>query len=277
MSAEEITHLIQDCQSGDPEKQNAAIFALDEPEVLETLPVLIHLLLSDPDKTVRANVAFTLAILDEQEPQPATLGPALLKALYDDDAKVRNNAADSLGYLHYLPAAGRLRSLLQSDPAWFVRASAAEALGRLTDEGSIPDLQRAITDPDPRVQRYAVIAFGQFLNASTVSPFVEAQLSNNIQDLTVKSELLALSYRLGHQSHLGDLLAILDQTDDYDLASNLLEVLIDLTDRKLLVNIPPEDKDAILTTLQKVELAHPSLLSDIGRIRRNLELPRKPI
>ncbi len=271
MSTEEITQLIQDCQSGDPEKQNAAIFALDEPEVLEALPVLIHLLLSDPDKTVRANVAFTLAILDDQQPQPATLGPALLKALDDDHEKVRSNAAESLGYLHFFPARGRLQSLLQNDSTWFVRASAAEALGRLADEESISFLQQAISDSDPRVQRYVVIALGQFLDASTVAPFIETQLSKNGQDSTVKAELLALSYPLGHRSHLRDLLAMLEQTDDYDLASNLLEVLIDLTNKKLLMDVPPEDKVAIQTTLLKVEFTHPSLLSDIERVRQNLK------
>ncbi len=271
MSAEEITQLIQDCQSGDPEKQNAAIFALDEPEVLEALPVLIHLLLSDPDKTVRANVAFTLAILDDQQPQPATLGPALLKALDDDHEKVRSNAAESLGYLHFFPARGRLQSLLQNDFTWFVRASAAEALGRLADEGSIPDLQRAITDPDPRVQRYVVNALGQFLEVPTVAPFITAHLFDETQDLTVKAELLALSYRLGHRSYLQDLLTLLDQAEDYELATNLIEVLMDLTDEKTLATIPQEDKAAIQTALQKAQLTHPSLLSDIERIRRNLK------
>ncbi len=271
MSTEEITQLIQNCQSGDPEKQSVAIYALNELEAVEAIPILIDLLLSTPDKRVRADAAFILRFLGDQQPQPDALGPALLEALDDDDEKVRNNAAESLGYLHFFPAHGRLRSLLQNDSTWFVRASAAEALGRLADEGSIPDLQQAISDLDPRVQRYVVIALGQFLKEATVASLIESQLSNKVQDLTVKAELLALSYRLGHRSHLRDLLAILDHADDYDLASNLLEVLIDLTEKKPSVDIPPEDKIAIQITLQKTQLTHPSLLSDIERVRRNLE------
>ncbi|MBV9614943.1 MAG: HEAT repeat domain-containing protein [Ktedonobacteraceae bacterium] len=282
MSTEDLTQLIKDCQSGDPEKQNAAIFALDESEVLEALPVLLHLLLSDPDKTVRANVAFTLAILDEQEPQPATLGPALLKALDDDGEKVRARAAGSLGYLHYLPAAHRLRGLLHNDSAWFVRLEAAQALGRLGDEASIPDLQQAVTDSDPQMQREGVIALGQFIDSPPVAPFVAAALAGEVQDLTVKAELLALSYRLGHRSHLQDLLALFDQAkdddlatntvEDYDeLATNLIEVLMELTDKKTGASIPPEDKAAIQKTLQKTQRTHPSLLSDIERIRRHLK------
>ena len=103
MSTEEITQLINDSQSGDPTKQNAAIFALNELEAVEAIPVLIDLLLSDPDKTVRANTAFILKLLGDQQPRPEALGPALLKALDDDDEKVRTGAAESLGYLQYLP------------------------------------------------------------------------------------------------------------------------------------------------------------------------------
>lgn len=270
MSTEEITQLINDSQSGDPTKQNAAIFALNELEAVEAIPVLIDLLLSDPDKTVRANTAFILKLLGDQQPRPEALGPALLKALDDDDEKVRTGAAESLGYLQYLPATHRLRKMLHSDPAWFGRSAAAEALGNLIDEASIPDLQHATTDPDLRVQRYAVIALGKFIDVPTVAPFVAASLSGEVHDPTVKAELLALSYRLGYRSHIYDLLALLEQNEDYEQVTDLIEVLLDLTDPQLRADIPQEDKDAILRTLQGTQFLHPSFLTDIERIRRNL-------
>lgn len=270
MSTEDITQSINDCQSVDPIKRSKAIYALNELEATEAIPVIIHLLSSDPDKEVRADAAFVLRFLGVQQPEVA--GPALLKALDGDDEKVRTHAAESLGYLQYLPAASRLRTLLHTDSDWAVRASAAEALGHLKDEASVPDLQQAIADPDPQVQRYAVTALGQFIESPMVAPLIATQLSDEQKDPIVKAELLALSYRLGHQPHLQDLLTMLaglDKEDDYEIATDVLMVLIDLTGEN-----PPADlkehQTAIQATLQKVQLHHPSLQSDIERVRQNL-------
>ena len=218
MSTEDINQSINDCQSVDPIKRSEAIYALNELEAIEAIPVIIHLLSSDTNNEVRADVAFVLRFLSVQQTEVA--GPALLKALDDDDAKVRTHAEESLGYLQYLPAASRLRTLLHTDSRdWAVRASAAEALGHLKDEASVPDLQQAIADPDPQVQRYAITALSQFIESPMVAPLVTAQLSYEQKDPIVKTELLALSYRLGHQPHLQDLLTMLaglDKEDDYE-------------------------------------------------------------
>lgn len=270
MSTEEIERLIKESQSGNPKKQREAIFELNELEAVEAIPVFIDLLLSDPDKTIRADVAFLLSSLGDQQPQPEALGPALLQALDDEDGSVRTTAAEALGDLQYHLAVQRLRKMLHSDPVWFGRSAAAEALGKLADEASIPDLQSAMTDPDPKVQRYVVIALGKFLDVPTVAPFIATSLSGDVHDPTVKAELLALSYRLGHHSHIHDLLALLEQNEDYEQVTALIEVLLDLTDPQLRVSIPQRDKDAILTTLQGTQLLHPSFLTDIERIRRNL-------
>ena len=54
-----------------------------------------------------------------------------------------------------------------------------------------------------------------------------------MHDPTVKAELLALSYRLGYRSHIYDLLALLEQNEDYEQVTDLIEVLLDLTDPQL--------------------------------------------
>jgi HEAT repeat protein len=274
MSTEDIAQLIKDCQSGERAKQISAMFALSELEAIEAIPVIIGVLLSDKDEDVREDAALVLRFLGDQQPLPDTVGPALLKALDDTAAGVRCNAADTLGYLHYLPAISRLRNLLHRDPAGLVRASAAEALGRLEDEASIPDLQQAITDPDPQVQWDAVIALGQFIQSPMIAPFVATHLSNERLDPVVKAELLALSYRLGHRSHLRDLLALLSQAKDNDLTTNILTVLIDLTDKVPPADFLEEEQTAIQSTLQKVQFNHPSLRSDVERVRHNLEVAK---
>ncbi len=301
MTIEDTTQLIKDCQSGNPQKQVAAIeaigelkvveatpilihllstdpdqnvrsstiYALNELEAVEAIPVLIHLLSSDSDQNVREAAAFILRFIGEGQLQLYPIGPALMNALNDDNESVRSNAVESLGYLYYPLAASRIRELLHTDAAWFVRASAAEALGRMHDEASLVDLEQAITDSDPQVQRYVVVALGQFLNSPIVAPLAAKRLGNGQLDSVVKAELLALSYRLGQRSRLQDLLVMLDQAEDYEVATEILMVLVDLTGEN-----PPVDlkshQTVIQTILQQFLLRHPSLQSDVKRVQENL-------
>ena len=301
MTTEHITQLIKDCQSGDPQKQvaairalarleafeakpalihllssdpnkkvrSAAIYALNELEAVEAIPVLIHHLLADPDSDVRTSAAFILKFLGEDQLQAYPIAPALLNALNDDHETVRDKAIEALGSFHYLPATSRMRELLHTDTAWFVRASAAEALGRMHDEASLADLEQAIDDPDPRVQRYVIIALSQFLDAPSVAPLVAQQLTRWRLDPIVKAELFALSYRLGQLSHIQNLLTMLDQAQDSEVATEILMVLVDLTGE----NPPPDLKNhqaQIQALLQRFLLRHPYLQSDVKRVLDNL-------
>lgn len=117
----------------------------------------------------------------------------------------------------------------------------------------------------------AVIALGQFIQWPTIAPFVATHLSNEGLDPAVKAELLALSYRLGHRSDLQDLLILLSQADDEDVATNILMVLLDLTGKVPSADFLEEERTAIQNALQKFQFNHPSLLSDIERVRRNLK------
>ncbi len=82
--------------------------------------------------------------------------PALVAALSDPDADVREHAADALGHLGPdAEASADALAALAGDPAARVRLAAAAALGQL---GPVADaaLERlATTDPDPKVAAVA--------------------------------------------------------------------------------------------------------------------------
>src|ERR1022692_3322789 len=70
MTTEEITQLIKDSQSGDPEKQIAAIERLNDLEAFEAAPTMIQVLSSDPNWKVRFAAIYTLNQLEAVEAIP---------------------------------------------------------------------------------------------------------------------------------------------------------------------------------------------------------------
>ncbi|GCE12528.1 HEAT repeat domain-containing protein [Tengunoibacter tsumagoiensis] len=269
MNNPEVQKYIQAAKSEESSARIEAIYALNELEYSEIIPLLLKLLSTDSDKEVRAEAAFLLRSLGNKSSLLSTVGPALLDALTDLDEKVRNNAAETLGFLQYEAATHPLQNLLEADPFWFVRSSAAEALGRLGNPGSIPVLLQAMSDSELEVQRYVVQALGQFLHAPEIAPFVAAAVLDEDKNPLIKAELFALSYRLGHQSHLHALLTLFSETDDYELISNLLMVLSDLVEKSSVFDLKA-DRDKIHSTLQDILLKEPSLQSDIERITQML-------
>ncbi|GCE14996.1 HEAT repeat domain-containing protein [Tengunoibacter tsumagoiensis] len=269
MNNPEEKKYIQATKSEDSSTRIEALYTLNELEYSEIAPLLLHLLSTDPDKDVRAEAAFLLRSLGHQSSLLPTVGPPLLAALTDGDEKVRNNAAETLGFLQYEVATGPLQNLLKADPFWFVRSSAAEALGRLGDPGSIPALLHASSDSELEVQRSAIQALGQFLHDPKIAPFVTSALLDEKKDPLIKAELSSLSYRLGHQSHLYALLALLSETNDYEFMSNVLMILSDLVEKSSLFDLTT-DQEGIHSTLQDILHKEPSLHSDIERITQML-------
>ncbi len=115
---------------------------------------------TDPDPTVRARAALAFGrILD-----PALVDP-LLVLLDDADPGVRRQAAWSLGQFGFLPApcgreaeiALRLRPLLR-DPSALLRATAAEALGKVAGPDAPALATPALDDPAPSVRAEAALA-----------------------------------------------------------------------------------------------------------------------
>ena len=95
----------------------------------------------------------------------------LLRALEDDDAMVRIEAADVAGRVHLREAAPLLVEWLD-DPDVALREAAAGALGRLGDTPHTGQLVRALGDADARVRRAAVGALATLGGREVVVPLL---------------------------------------------------------------------------------------------------------
>src|SRR5262245_11249736 len=95
-------------------------------------------------------------------PEDRAAVPALIKALTDEDAQVRSQAAAALGEIgkEARPAVPALLKAL-NDPA--VRARAVSALGSISPErATAPALIEAIKNPATRASAMTVLALGRF-------------------------------------------------------------------------------------------------------------------
>ena len=89
-------------------------------------------------------------------------GPALLEALYDDDARVRQEALAALGELGDRQAVGAFVERLLHDPDSGVRAEGAYRTGKLGDGTAVAALRKSTSeDRDQAVRRWASWALMQ--------------------------------------------------------------------------------------------------------------------
>jgi len=108
--------------------------------------------------------------------------PALVGVLRDDEAKVREAAAQAVGQMgpEALPALTGM--LTHTDK--YVRRNAVWALGRLgpVARPALPALCRVLADPDPRTASGAAQALGNMgaAGAEAVGPLAEAMRGTNI-------------------------------------------------------------------------------------------------
>lgn len=229
MDKQTIDRLLDDCGSDDPALQAEAVIELVDAKAYEAAPQIVRLLTSaDPD--IRSTAAYALGYLGTQELE--TVGPALINSLADPEVIVRSDAVEALGGLRYTPATPYIKSLLQNDTDPLVRASAAEALGELGDNQALETLEHSLLDSDESVRAYAAISIG-LLGTPQLLPKLEIYLKSE-HSLRVKAELLGARYRLGAREDLKKLLSLLDNADE-DLATCILNLLADLTERK----VPP--------------------------------------
>jgi HEAT repeat protein len=107
---------------------------------------------------------------------PAELITALLKAVDDDNAKVRLEAIYTLGAIARPPVAqvhvpGLVSALDHYDPP--IRAAAAKVIGRLKVEGLVDALVKAVNDSQDPVRFAAMRALGQVRAATAVTALTE--------------------------------------------------------------------------------------------------------
>lgn len=222
-----IEVLLNQCRSSDPAQQVKAVHTLLELEADAAVPDITELLES-PDAVVRSTAVRALGILGTKDSN--RVGAALLSLVDDTEAIVRAEVMDTLGLLRYAPAVDIVKSKLRHDPDPLVRAAAAETLGDLEDAAASTELELALHDPDESVRAYAASSLG-LLGTAQLLPSLQTYLEAEPAP-SVKAEFYGARCRLGVADDCDLLVEMLDHADE-DLATNLLNILHDLTERKV--------------------------------------------
>jgi HEAT repeat protein len=134
-------------------------------------PQLVAMLRNDPEPLVRRECAEVLGLIDLED------HAALVSALADTNAQVREAAVTALGELESASAAPRLLALAHQDPDNLVREAAVAALGAIGDVAALPTLLELIRNGPPQVRRRCVAALTVF-----DGPEVEAALRSAASD-----------------------------------------------------------------------------------------------
>lgn len=135
--------------SGNPAVREDMVIAarqVDDPAVVEAL----HKALADPAAKIRAEAAESLGLLGHVESVPP-----LLPLLDDPEAAVRRAAVGALGQLGDLAAVEPLLAYVERRPDDAVPLDALWALGALGDPRAMPVLSGLREDPDPYVAFHA--------------------------------------------------------------------------------------------------------------------------
>ncbi|QQS31565.1 MAG: peptidylprolyl isomerase [Acidobacteriota bacterium] len=104
--------------------------------------------------------------------RPAQGEQAAAAFLTDADARIRADAANTLGRLRAKIGVPTLRSMLASDPDAVARANAARVLGVSEDKSVVPDLIAALKDRDTRVRVSAIRSLATLRDKAAVEPLI---------------------------------------------------------------------------------------------------------
>ncbi|HBB33627.1 MAG TPA: PBS lyase [Cyanobacteria bacterium UBA8803] len=170
-----VALLLERCSDPDERVRRAAIELLPYLENIPMLP-LVAWALEDETPKVRASAVRVL-----RQMESAIAFPYLLDALNDSDAWVRYYAARAIGWHGYPEAVERLEELIFSDPVYYVRAAAIEALGRVGGAQAVSILAPLIETPDSNsdLVRTTLIALGQIGHPNSLPPLFSALQSSD--------------------------------------------------------------------------------------------------
>lgn len=239
MNKQTVEILLDNCDSDNQSRQAEAIIDLVDARVYEAVPKILKLL-NSTEVAIRSNAVYALGYLGIEEVE--TVGPALMPLLQDPEELVRSEAVEALGDIDYTPAVVPIEYILRNDPSALVRASAAETLGYLGEPSAIKTLEISLldTNEDQAVLCYAANSIG-LLGTPQLLSKLENYLNSDLP-LPVKAELLGARYWLGAAEDMAKLVDLLDRADE-DLASHILNILTDLTEREPRPNLAKDAPD----------------------------------
>ncbi len=145
-----------DPTSSDPTQRMAAASSLGEREDQDAVETLI-ILATDRNDQVAVRAVRSLGRQKTQLSREALenlLGSA-------EKARVRGAAAAELGRYEDLDPSVLTNVLSDTQAEPEIRAGAAKGLSRLKDRDAVPQLFRALSDPDPKVRLWASTALGK--------------------------------------------------------------------------------------------------------------------
>ena len=158
---DEFGYLVERLEQGGAQERIRAAWALGRSGRSEARPLLIEAALQDPDRDVRINaIAGAIAVRGEG------VDAMLRAALDDEDDNVK--AAGVRGLANDPSAVDEVEPLLQSDSAT-LRATVADALGRMGQPKVVPSLIRVAADPEEQVRSRVAFALGRLADPSAVA------------------------------------------------------------------------------------------------------------
>ncbi len=195
-----------------------AMRLLAECEDVNLLPAYEKILASDPDPDARAEAARVLNLfvnlgeLDEiPEAALHRAEEALLAASRDDNAKVRRNALESLGYSSREEVPALIEAAIQrEDPDW--QASALVAMGRSNEERWSEPIVRMMLSEDGNVRLEAVKAAGKLSLPAARLPLIN--MLDEEEDSAILSAVIWSLSQVGGEDVRTYLENLLDKTDD---------------------------------------------------------------
>jgi HEAT repeat protein len=185
----------------------------------------------------RRNAVYVLSVL-----VPPFAGPALVQALADEDAVVRQYACAALGKLKDLRATVPLAKLVR-DPTVSVRKEAIRALGKIGDGASGKALVEALDDAEESVRLAAVLAIGEVREPKAVPKLLPLLTSPSEQTRHAAARSLCL---LGHaegRRYLEKLLASSEPTERRDAIGLLDGVRVPWVTQALIRSLGDKDLD----------------------------------
>ncbi len=136
--------------------RKAIVTALGDLASEEAIPVLAKAL-NDKDLNVRIMAVHSLGTIHSKKAIPA-----LSTALRTDSTNVRIEAVTALGELKCEEVVADLCAALRSDEYEEIRKKAAHYLGLIKSEATIPNLIKALSDPEEGVHKESVLALSSF-------------------------------------------------------------------------------------------------------------------
>lgn len=231
-----------------------ALRLLNECEDLKLIPAYLKLLKSDPDAAVRAQAATALGLfvdlgeLEEiEEKAYGEIQAALLESAQGaDEAKVRRQALESLGYSSNPAVVELIESAFDGGVDW--KVSALTAMGRSADDRWEDRILRSLLDENVLIRKAAVQSAGLLALKSARLPLL--RMLESEEDAEVMTAAIWSLSQIGGEDVQVYLETLLDQTEDEDLIEFLEDALDNLAftedlDRFDLMSFNPDDLDIL--------------------------------